>query len=70
MEHLGRPIGARAHDSKWHKGEALGTATDFVSYVRDFCRADEATRMPLHDPYLSWAARTLRKAIVARAILL
>jgi len=30
--------------------ESARHCNDFVSYVRDFCRADEATRMPLHDP--------------------
>ena len=33
----------------WHKGEAFNSRSDSVRYVRYFCRADEATAMPLDD---------------------
>jgi hypothetical protein len=41
---------ARAQVSSWHKGEAVRRRSDSVRYVRYFCRADEATAMPLDDP--------------------
>jgi len=36
--------------SYWHKGESVRHRSDSVRYVRYFCRADEATAMPLDDP--------------------
>ena len=33
-----------------HKAEVFGTAANSVCFLRSFCRADEATGMPLHDP--------------------
>jgi hypothetical protein len=35
---------------RWHKGEAFRRRSDSVRYVRYYCRADEATDMPLDDP--------------------
>jgi hypothetical protein len=43
---LNTDLVATAHVRKWHKGDSLWRWSEYVRYVRSYCRAGNPARMP------------------------